>query len=233
MGKMSINDKDCRDTFDIYIKGYVIGSLPIKVIKDTVPQMEGSIIYGREIDPRPIAVECQLNNNSPESKLNLLMIELMNTCRLVFAREPDKFFYADYEGSFEPENIGNLKTFTLPFICNDPFKYAIEETRLGFGQSTFNLTNNGTWKAKPTITITANSSQVSLVNKHNGQSFVINNISPGDIIEIDVKTMDVLINGDDENTEYAGDFIELESGVNSFSGSGYSQIEFVYHDTYA
>ncbi len=123
--------------------------------------------------------------------------------------------------------------YQLNFTCVDPFWYYIDTnsvlTTFGTGdiaiditagiyKKAFTLTNNGTFVAYPAYTITANTGTITGVTLRNltlGRQFTYDGvIHSGNPLVLDVTNFTV-INGTEDLTNWAGDFVWLVPGANS------------------
>lgn len=120
-------------------------------------------------------------------------------------------------------------TFTLEFICTQPFGVAttptelVDELAYTSSSDTYPLTIEGTAPYQyPLITITINTltgtgDYVQISNDNNGQEMLIYGVGlvNGDVVYIDTFNRLVTVNGDP--VDYLGTFLELERGSQSIT----------------
>lgn len=128
-------------------------------------------------------------------------------------------------------NSKNYATFTIDFICAEPFGTETSSQTITntTGHTASTLTIDATTQGNapvqyPIITITINSltgtgDYIQITNDANGQDMLITgqSLAASDVLVIDTFERTVKING--VNTDYLGSFLELEPGENSLTYS--------------
>ncbi len=136
--------------------------------------------------------------------------------------------------------------FNISFIADYPYFVSQSETpddRVPTSGVTYNLTNNGNAPARCKIEITAPgggiSDDIQIDNTTNGQQCKYRgDVAAGEDLEIDNRydtdDFEVLNNGVDDFTNFEGDFMVLEPGVNAvkFTGPASTGVKFTWRDTY-
>ncbi|MGM0776908.1 MAG: distal tail protein Dit [Bacillota bacterium] len=116
--------------------------------------------------------------------------------------EPDRVYYAEVDGSFDPEELVNFGQGIIPFICPDPYKYGDEKS---ITLSTGSINNAGTVETIPIInvTFTAPASEYKITHQESGGSVrIIWNFVAGDRLVIDISKRKVIINDNVNMTAY-------------------------------
>jgi predicted phage tail component-like protein len=201
---------------------------PIESRLQEISGFDGAWDYGVSYAPKPIEIECTILADSKED-LKSKVRRLAGTLNprkggkpLIFDDEPDVQYFARLSNQIPLEQLGSLGTFTLQFICPDPFTYAVN-VRSGSFATVMNVTHNGTHIARPILTVT-----------HGGGSATITNTRPDGIIEtiafkddspsgtyvIDCKEFTITKDGAAAYNFVKGDFISLHEGQNQLANSG-------------
>lgn len=120
-----------------------------------IPSRPGAYVKSKNVKVRQINVPVWIKgeNISNIQKLKEDLAEWLITdspVPLVFDDEPDRIYYAEVTGSFDPEEIVNFGTGVISFICPDPYKYG--QMRRGVFESEFaSVANSGTKETYPTF----------------------------------------------------------------------------------
>lgn len=130
---LQINGEYLEDLIDGYLTLQVTGreALAKELTSFTTGIRDGSTLQSARYPERKIKIKYQLIAQTSEQfrdAFNLLGSLLsLNESELVFADEPDKFFIGTCSNVSIPEGGRNSIIGELEFICNDPFKYSVEE----------------------------------------------------------------------------------------------------------
>lgn len=201
---------------------------PIENRLQEISGYDGAWDYGISYQPREIEIECTLLADSLEDlkskvrKLAGLLNPRKGSRPLIFDDDPTVQYFARLSNQIPLEQIGMLGTFTLQFVCPDPFTYAVD-LRSGSFASDLRTVHNGTYLAKPKFTIT-----------HGGGIGILSNTRPDGIVEqieftedspagtyvIDCKEMTITVDGEAGYNFVQGDFISMPEGENYFNNSG-------------
>lgn len=134
---MKFNGLYLEDQIEGYRTLYVKGREAFIADVDTFETgiRDGSRLHLRKFPERVITVGYQLICESPESfrEAYIALNSLMNTtdAELIFEDEPDKFFIGTPVEPGDVEPGLNSIVAELSFLCNDPFKYSVEEYEVG------------------------------------------------------------------------------------------------------
>lgn len=202
---------------------------------------DGAWDYGVSYSSREIEIECTILADSKEDlKLNVrnlasLLDPRKGTKALIFDDDPDVQYFARLANQIPLEQIGAMGTFTLQFVCPDPFTYSVNLRRTTFLNTT-NVSHEGTHIARPKLTV-----------NHGGGAGQIRNTRPDGVIEvvqfttdsptgtyvIDSKEMTIKKDSEAGYDYVEGDFITLPQGSNELSISGnVNSVTIEFYDTW-
>lgn len=214
---------------------------PIENRLQAIAGFDGAWDYGISYSPREIELECTILADSKEdlkSKIRQLAGALnprKGSQPLIFDDEPDKQYFARMSNQLPLEQLGALGTFTIQFVCPDPFTYAVAE-RSGTFSTNIDIQHNGTHESKPKLTVT-----------HGGGSATITNTRPDGIVEtitftddstagvyvIDCKEYTITKDGVGAYNEVKGDFLSMPEGLNQIVNSGaITSVDISFRDTW-
>lgn len=198
-----------------------------------LPRTDGSrVIQGYAAEKIiPIAgslIKGPISNISPYSDLrsaiDALRAQLSGVENLYFF---DDRYYRDVQArsvgvSFVEKRIESIANIDIEFVTGDPFKYYHSETSdIWMAPSGSKvITTLGNAYSLPIYKFTSGSATInwSFTNNTTGKSFTLSGvISPGDIIEVDVREKTVVIGAADNMALFEGQFPELASGANSLT----------------
>lgn len=198
-----------------------------------LPRTDGArVIQGyaaeKVIPVRGSLIKGPISNISPYSDLrsavDALRAQLSGVENLYFF---DDRYYRDVQARtvdpvYENKRIENIVHVDIEFVTGDPFKYYHSETSdIWMAPSGSKvITTLGNVYSVPLYKFTSGSSTInwSFTNNTTGKSFTLSGvISPGDIIEVDVREKTVVIGAADNMALFEGQFPELASGANSLT----------------
>lgn len=214
---------------------------PIESRLQEISGFDGAWDYGISYGAKPIELECTILADSKED-LKSKVRKLAGTLNprkgakpLIFDDEPDKMYYARLSNQIPLEQLGAFGTFTLQFVCPDPFTYAVD-LRQGTFATDMSITHNGTYESKPKLTVTHNGGAASISNtRPDGivQIITFKDDSPSGVYVIDSKEMTVTKDGAAGYDFVDGDFISLEEGNNALHAAGaITSIDIEFRDTW-
>ncbi|AXI32661.1 hypothetical protein CIB87_28140 [Priestia megaterium] len=127
-----------------------------------VPNSPGGYLKKTQTNIREITVPILIESTSI-ANLQKLKEDLgswlvtKEACPLIFDDEPDRIYYAVIDNTIDLEEIVELGTGELNFICPKPFKYSnvskYQNSIVSDGVSLLTLTNKGTVEAQPTFEV--------------------------------------------------------------------------------
>lgn len=230
------------DAFDLIInKKNVPITPPIQSRTQEISGFDGAWDYGVSYGAREIEIECTMFGESKEDLKNNIrkLASVLNPRKgakpLVFDDEPDKQYFARLSNQIPLDQLGSMGTFTLQFVCPDPFTYATELRTGNFGND-IAITHEGTHESKPILTVT-----------HGGGKGAITLTRADDIVEtleftdesesgtyrIDCKEMTITKDGAAAYHFVSGDFFSMPEGRNSFVNTGnISKVSIEFRDTW-
>lgn len=201
---------------------------PIENRLQEISGFDGAWDYGVSYSPRPIEIDCTiLAETKEELKTNLRKLAgLLNPRRgakpLIFDDDPNVQYFARLSNQIPLEQFGALGTFTLQFTCPDPFTYAVN-LRVGNFANDITIKHNGTWIARPKLTVTHNGGEGSITNtRPDGiiEALYFTSDSPSGIYEIDCKEFTISKDGEPAYNYVNGDFISMPEGTNVLKNLG-------------
>jgi len=124
-----------------------------------IPSVYGEVYTGFTYSPNLISMDCYITAENYEDHMEQLRIigDLLNVtepAKLIASDEPDKFNYAVFNGSLEVERVGYHGTFTIEFVCYDPFAYAIEPADAFIDEKkVVQIHNGGSMPTQPVVNV--------------------------------------------------------------------------------
>lgn len=114
---------------------------------------------------------------------------------LIFDDEPDRVYYALFNGELNFEEHRTFAFSTLEFICPDPYKYGPEKV-VEPTSDTFIIENDGTAEADPIIELTATQKATFAMISNGIEEYnLIGTPSDDDVVVVDEKTSVLYENG--------------------------------------
>jgi predicted phage tail component-like protein len=142
---------------------------------------------------------------------------------LIFDDEPDRVYYAEVDGEFNPEEIIKYGQGVINFICPDPYKYGVEHTYIiPNGTDIFDIENPGTADAEPRFKITLNE-DVTFLSIVRDDSFMMVGKPLDEVNETPKQKLEVILEDNMTTTSgwtSANTFVENGDVTGSFSSSG-------------
>lgn len=214
---------------------------PIENRLQEISGFDGAWDYGISYSPREIEIECTVLAHSKEDlkqkmrKLAALLNPRKGAKPLIFDDDPDVFYYARLSNQIPLEQLGAFGTFTLQFVCPDPFTYATE-LRTGTFTGTMNIEHRGLHISQPILTVIHGGGSGKITNtRPDGivETLTFKDDSPSGIYVIDCKEKTITLDGEAAYHFVDGDFISLPSGVNRLTNSGnINQTKIEFRDTW-
>lgn len=180
----------------------------------TVPRREGSKNANFRIDSKSLSSDAMVIGATPTAQRTNFdsLMTAINSVRNKpngDAEEKNLYLFDDryYKGFFDqvntdPEAATRINNVKLRFSMPDPFLYAVNKTRVNqslSGTTTFTVTNGGTAIARPVITVTNNSSNITSLTIENlttGQKIsYVGTLVTGTDLVIDTDNLTVENNG--------------------------------------
>jgi len=179
---------------------------------EEIPGRHGEIVFGVDVQPRMIELECAMEVSKGERGdrrhvLAGLLSPLSGDQELVFADDPGRSYYGRLSEAVPVEAYVGADKFTLAFKCSDPFAYGPEQVLVGSGL----LTNEGNVETPLVIDI---SGPVENPTVKVGTLSITweGGVASGDHLIIDSRSMTVTFNGVNATGAFAGDFPFLKPG---------------------
>lgn len=230
------------DSFGIVVnKKKIPLTPPIENRFQTIGGFDGSLDYGITYGAREIEVDVTLfGDTKEEMKANARRLAgklnpRLGARPLIFDDEPDIQFFARLSNQISLEQLGAMGTFTLQFVCPDPFTYSTILNTFTFTSSKI-VNHLGSHEARPVLTVTKNAGAATLVNTRNDgivETLTFTSDSPSGTFVIDCKEATITKDGDAAYNYVTGDFFSLIEGNNTLQNTGAitsTQIE--YRDTW-
>lgn len=157
--------------------------------------------------------------------------------KLILDTEKDKCYIANAYSQIDIETSPNLDTFTVDFECESFQTSDYDDSTNTYninGAKNITLENIGTYESQTIIKLVGNGN-VTVTNNINNQTFTYNNLNNEEItIDSDNMVVYRLDIGTKINklSNYEGDFITLEKGLNTLNIIGNMTIKIEYQDTY-
>jgi predicted phage tail component-like protein len=172
--------------------------------------------------PLPIPVLIKAKDIAELQKIKEDLAEWLITDgpeELILDDEPDRVYYAEVDGEFNPDEIVKYGQGIINFICPDPYKYGSQKT-FSFSNN-ITVQNNGSAKTYPVVTVTFSSAATEYKISHSNGKFVrvLWNFVVGDRLEIDFQKQKIKINGNlaMPSLDFSSDFFALEPGSNEIT----------------
>lgn len=180
------------------------------------------------------------------TNIDTLKAGLYNTLQK-FTLDDDRYVMAQLQSfDFKFEWIRTLAKWKAVFTAHYPYwlaESASTDSRTPTSDVTYNLTNNGNAPARVKVRVTNNDggaivNDIAITNTTNGDNFrFTGTLADTKILEVDNRydtdDFEVLNDGSDGHTNFEGDFITLDPGVNAvkFTGSGTVGVVWDWRDT--
>ena len=221
MLKFIFDGKDSYEDYGILIsKRPSIPSSARRVSYIDIPGRHSKLRYDEEaFDDITILVECVVNSmGSLQGKIDTIKAWLFgaNEGDLIFSFQPDKRYRAQVVNAIEFEQVYRYTSrFPIVFNCR-PFKYAVQNNLLTITESGSFITNPGTIKSEPVISVYGSGDMELTVGS---EVILLKEISDKIILN------SVLQDAYDEeglslNFKMKGEFPHLEIGLNKISWTG-------------
>lgn len=214
---------------------------PLRENFELIPGKDGAWDFEVQYDSRTFDVSCTILASSDidlKAKLRSLVGVLnprLGAKPMIFDDEPDKMYYARLTGQLPLDQIGAMGSFTLQFVCCDPFLYSITTTTVS-GSGTLSAINKGTYRSQPIITIVHGGGIGTVVVTRSDevvQTLTFTTDSPAGTYVVDCKEGTVKEETEGADKYLSGDFFGLTSGANTITKTGgVSSLSFIYRDTY-
>jgi predicted phage tail component-like protein len=142
---------------------------------------------------------------------------------LIFDDEPDRVYYAEVDGEFNPEEIIKYGQGVINFICPDPYKYGVEHTIIiPSGTNIFDIENTGTAEAEPKLKITVNQ-DITFLAVVRDDNFIMIGKPQDEVSETKKQPLEVVMEDDMVTTSgwtSANTYVENGDVTGSFSSGG-------------
>jgi phage-related protein len=207
-----------------------------------LPKTDGSVIpIGRK---RNIAIKVKgviigTNYDNLRSNLDALKAALESDAEQQLTFDDDRFIRVQYTGfSYSYRTLRTFADFSFDVIAQDPFWYAASlssDDRTPTSTVAYNVTNSGNAPTRVKVTITKTGSgsvvdEIKFENVTTGEMFQYRGtLASGDDLvvnnRLDQLRKTVLNDGANAISDFEGDFITLDPGVNSMKFTGASGID--------
>lgn len=214
---------------------------PIENRLQIISGFDGAWDYGVSFQPREISVDCTiLAKDKDDLKVKLRNLAgLLNPRKgarpLIFDDDKNVQYFARLANQIPIEQLGSFGTFTLQFVCPDPFTYSVNK-KTGTFANTIMANHEGTWVAKPVLTVTHNGGQGKITNtRPDGiiETIEFTEDSPEGVYVIDCKEYTITVDGEPAYDYVTGDFFNLLSGSNQLKNEGnVSKTTIEYYNTW-
>lgn len=214
---------------------------PIENRLQEISGFDGAWDYGISYSPREIDIDCTILADSKEDlknkirKLAGLLNPRLGSRPLIFDDEPDKQYFARLSNQIPLEQLGAFGTFTLQFVCPDPFTYAVNLRTATFA-TTINITHNGTHVARPKLTVTHGGGTATITRSHTDgskETITFTADSPSGVYVIDCKEFTITKDGEGAYNYVTGDFFTFKEGQNTLTNSSkITQTQVEFYDTW-
>jgi predicted phage tail component-like protein len=176
--------------------------------------------------PLPIPVLIKAKNIAELQKIKEDLAEWLITDgpeELILDDEPDRVYYAEVDGEFNPEEIVKYGQGIINFICPDPYKYGAEHTYIiPSGTNIFDIENTGTAEAEPKLKITVNQ-DITFLAVVRDDNFIMIGKPQDEVSETKKQPLEVVMEDDMATTSgwtSANTYVENGDVTGSFSSSG-------------
>jgi predicted phage tail component-like protein len=238
MNGFTFDGKHSSDYSIIVTKKNVPITPPIEDRLQTISGFDGAWDYGISYSPRPIEIECTMLADSKEDLKTKIrnFAALLNPRKgaksLIFDDDPNVQYFARLNNQIPLEQLGAMGTFTLQFICPDPFTYS-KNPQVREGVTTIFATHNGTHIARPTLTVTHGGWAASISVDSTGERIDFTDDSPSGTYVIDCKEMTITLDGAAGYNYVKGDFFGFVNGSNVVrTTGGITNVQISYYDTW-
>lgn len=147
-----------------------------------IPSMFGEKYSGYTYGIKTIELDCYIKASSYSDHMEQIRIigDILNVDapkKLVISDEEDKFCYAVLDGDISIERVRYHGTFTLTFVCHDPFTYAIEPKQfIADEKNIVTVENSGSVVTQPTVLVSFhNNANFLQVTNYTGETVLIGN----------------------------------------------------------
>jgi predicted phage tail component-like protein len=230
------------DSFGIIVnKKKIPLTPPIENRFQSIGGFDGAWDYGATFGAREIEVDVTLfGDTKEEMKANARRLAgklnpRLGAKTLIFDDEPDKQYFARLSNQIPLEQLGAMGTFTIQFVCPDPFTYSVILNTFTFTSSKV-IDHLGSHEGRPVLTITKNAGAATIVNTRNDdviETITFTSDSPSGIYVIDCKESTITKSGDAAYNYVSGDFFTLIEGDNTIQNSGaITSVTIEYRDTW-
>jgi predicted phage tail component-like protein len=132
---------------------------PREVMTLDIPARHGQYYSGFKYGMRKIDVDITLIGQSPSQYVDTLRflayaLDVDTPSELSFSDEPNKVYYAIVSEATDMDEMVNIGTGTISFLCPEPFAYGISEIQVNPVGKKFTFDNKGTAKTYPKFTAT-------------------------------------------------------------------------------
>lgn len=186
----------------------------LREYKEEIPGRHGELVFGVEVAPRMIELECFIETEK-ETRGDLrhmvagLLSPLNGDQAIAFADDPGRMYYGRLSEAVQIESHGTADVFTVAIKCSDPFAYAIDETvQTGSGY----LNNEGSVNTPLTIEIIGPVTDPTVM-VGTAELKWTGALTESDHLIIDSRTMTVTFNGVNAASAFMGDFPFLRPGM--------------------
>jgi predicted phage tail component-like protein len=214
---------------------------PIENRLQEISGFDGAWDYGISYSPREIDIDCTILADSKEDlknkirKLAGLLNPRLGSRPLIFDDEPDKQYFARLSNQIPLDQLGAFGTFTLQFVCPDPFTYAVNLKTATF-TTTISITHNGTHVARPNLTVTHGGGTATITRSHTDgskETITFTADSPSGVYVIDCKEFTITKDGVGAYNYVTGDFFTFKEGQNTLTNSSkITQTQVEFYDTW-
>ena len=223
---MSFNFNGIEKTYLSVLKGTSNQPwAPVSRTYRTVPGRAGSymqkkkIIGNREL-PQLVAIKASDKYELEKIKEDMAAWLIHDEPKpLIFPEEPDRTYYAEVDGSFDPDEVVSLGKGTIPFVCPDPYKYGQQVTA-----TAGTVINAGSVESNPhfSIRFTGTVKNFTLTNQQGKAIKIIWNFVQNDLLVIDAAARKITINGLLKMTalDLSSNWFNLLPGENTITATG-------------
>lgn len=230
------------DELFLITNGKKVPFLPsVKDNYENIAGKDGVWDYGVQYGTRSIEIDCTIIATSAQDLKDKVrnLVGHFNPRKgakpLIFDDDPNIQYMARLEARLPLEQIGALGTFTLQLVCTDPFAYSINET-VNSGVGTIWATHNGTYEARPILTITHGGGTATITNERSDgltETMTFTSDAPSGTYIVDTKQETVKLGTDGADKYLQGDIFKLPSGSNKILTDGsISNVEVRFRDTW-
>lgn len=218
--------------FGIYLVSKSIGLLPdTRDYEIVIFGQDGVKDYGTQLDKRKLPLTLKMQGESREDLIDNLdrLAALLDPRKgyqpLIYDDDPTRFRSVKYSSGINDSTINfiiNQGAFVLGLKAVDPFKYSLSPQTITWSteaNGSTQILNNGSVETPPVIQVRTSNGVIlpsGLTITINGVAITYKGeITPDDVIEMDIKRKDVMKNGVLANRYWEGDFPVLQAGLNT------------------